>query len=280
MIIKKQPVISWLLDETFSEIDKIRVPATSNFNHFRYLSSGISWLGEVRSHNPSWGLPELIMPSFEEVMTRSAKAFFNIDHQLFQEFYQDDACGILLSKDIGTIIYGFGENKLYVWVFKNYDDYSSLYLYFYIESTPDNRRKVYTFPTLASDTNLFNQAKSKDFSIYEVLTNKIMIYLAVKKYVKVETQIVAPYSITKLDDTILPYKSSTKVRNDSGQEVIIMDSKWFRKIINDNDIFVRGFFRMQNKKDENGEWYKELIFVDSFVRHGYHRNAIIEETEI
>ena len=25
-----------------------------------------------------------------------------------------------------------------------------------------------------------------------------------------------------------------------------------------------------------GEWYKELIFVDSFVRHGYHRNAKIE----
>ena len=25
------------------------------------------------------------------------------------------------------------------------------------------------------------------------------------------------------------------------------------------------------------EWYKELIFVDSFVRHGYHRNAKIED---
>ena len=24
------------------------------------------------------------------------------------------------------------------------------------------------------------------------------------------------------------------------------------------------------------DWYKELIFVDSFVRHGYHRNAKIE----
>ena len=27
------------------------------------------------------------------------------------------------------------------------------------------------------------------------------------------------------------------------------------------------------------EWYKELIFVDSFVRHGYHRNAIIEDKD-
>ena len=68
-----------------------------------------------------------------------------------------------------------------------------------------------------------------------------------------------------------------KVVNQTGQKVIVMDSKWFRKIINDNDIYVRGFFRMQNKKNESGEWYKELIFVDSFVRHGYHRNAKIED---
>ena len=32
-----------------------------------------------------------------------------------------------------------------------------------------------------------------------------------------------------------------------------------------------------NKKNEKGEWYKELIFVDSYVRHGYHRNALMEE---
>ena len=68
-----------------------------------------------------------------------------------------------------------------------------------------------------------------------------------------------------------------KIINQTGQEVIVMDSKWFRKIVNDNDIYVRGFWRMQNKKSANGEWYKELIYVDSFVRHGYHRNAKIED---
>ncbi len=105
----------------------------------------------------------------------------------------------------------------------------------------------------------------------------MMVYLAVKKYVKVETIIVPVGTTAKLDDKILGYKSKEKVRNESGQEVIVMDSRWFRKIVNDNEIFVRGFFRFQNKKDEKGEWYKELIFVDSFVRHGYHRNALIEE---
>lgn len=59
-----------------------------------------------------------------------------------------------------------------------------------------------------------------------------------------------------------------------------MDSRWFVKIINDNDIFVRGFFRIQPYKDENGFWAKKLIFVKSYIRHGYHRNAKIEDENI
>ena len=105
----------------------------------------------------------------------------------------------------------------------------------------------------------------------------ISCYVAVKKYVQVETVIIPLGKFTAVEGTPLEYVEKKKVINKSGQEVIVMDSKWFRKIINDNDIFVRGFFRMQNKKNAKGEWYKELIFVESFVRHGYHRDAKIEE---
>lgn len=248
----------------------------SNKQHFGYLANGLKFLSDVRQTQPDWGLPELLMPSFEEVMKKSAKSFYGIDHQLFQEFYKDNVCGILLSKDCGTIVYGFGENTLYVWLFREDGGISNLYMYFYIESTKDNVRHIYTWPTLTEDDQLFAGNKEEREQFYEKLANKLMVYLAVKKYVKVETIIVPVGTTTKLDDKILGYKKE-KVRNESGQEVIVMDSRWFRKIVNDNEIFVRGFFRFQNKKDENGEWYKELIFVDSFVRHGYHRNALIEE---
>ena len=40
---------------------------------------------------------------------------------------------------------------------------------------------------------------------------------------------------------------------------------------------IQRMIKMQNKKNDSGEWYKELIYVDSFVRHGYHRNAKIED---
>lgn len=95
--------------------------------------------------------------------------------------------------------------------------------------------------------------------MYGKIINKLIVYLAVKKYVKVDTIIVPPGTITRLDDKIYDYQTKDKIRNESGQKVIVMDSRWFRKIVNDNNIFVRGFFRFQNKKNERGEWYKELI---------------------
>ena len=280
MIIKKQPVISWLLNDDYVLDEKLGVPELKNKDHMMFLFNGLFHLDEIRKTKPDWGLPELIMPSFEKVMSKSAKAFFNIDHQLFQEFYKDNVCGILLSRDCGTIVYGFGENRLYVWVFEQIRNESRLYQYFYVESTPDNKRKLFINPTLTNNEELFSQEADDRDEIYGRLTNKLMIYLAVKKYVQVETVIV-PYNATiKMSDVILDYKFKDKIQNKSGQKVIVMDSRWFRKKINENDIFVRGFFRFQNKKNERGEWYKELIFVDSYIRHGYHRNALIEEYRI
>lgn len=281
MVIKKQPILSWLLGSNPKDfIGKVGIAGTQNPTHFGYLNNGFHFLSEVLESKPDWGLPELVMPSFEEVMKKSAKSFFKIDHQLFQEFYNDNECGILISKHWGTIVYGFGENELHVWLFVTHDDGSKLYLYFYVKSTEDNTRQIHTWPTLTNDEQLFFGDVNERQHIYEYLTNFLISYLAVKKYVEVETVVIPTGTVTKLDDTVLPYKTKEKVRNDSGQEVIVMDSRWFRKIVNDNDIFVRGFFRLQNKKNPEGEWYKELIFVDSFVRHGYHRNAKIEdETE-
>lgn len=278
MVIKKQPVISWLLAGNPKDFfGKVGVAGTPAPNHYGYLSNGFNHLTEVQQNKPRWGLPELVMPSFMEVMKKSAKSFYKIDHQLFQEFSKENECGILLSKHLGTIVYGFGEDTLYVWLFATHKDGSKLYLYFNVKSTESNRRQIFTLPTLLNDEHLFFGNQEERQFIYENVTNFIISYLAVKKYVEVETIVIPPGTISKLDDTVFPYQPKEKVRNDSGQQVVVMDSRWFRKIINDNDIFVRGFWRLQNKKDAEKEWYKELIFVDPFVRHGYHRNAKIED---
>lgn len=278
MIIRKRSIISWLLDPVDNEPEnKLGVPMIDNKKHFGYLFNGLKSLAEIRDTKPDWGLPELIMPSFEKVMRESAKKFFDMDHQLFQEFYNDNVCGILLSRDFGTIVYGFGKNTLYIWIFREDNGYSNLYMYFYLESSKDNVRHLYTCPTLIDDDQLFAGDREERQKLYEILANKLMVYLAVKKYVKVETVVIPSGAMIRLDYVISEYKFKDKIKNESGQQVIVMDSRWFRKIVNDNKIFVRGFFRLQNKKNENGEWYKELIFVDSYVRNGYHRNALIGE---
>lgn len=276
MIIRKRPIISWLLN--MDDIaNKIQIPLLKDEKHVRYLLGGMNFLTDVCITKPNWGLPELVMPSFEEVMGKSAKSFFNIDHQLFQEFYHDNVCGILLTRDNGTIVYGFGKNTLHIWLFREINGISCLCLYFYVVSKENNHREIYTWPTLINDEELFNTDLDSKEQIYENLANRIITFLAVKKYVKVDTIVVPTGNVVKLNNLIPNYKSKEKVKNESGQQVIVMDSRWFRKIVNDNEIFVRGFFRFQNKKNEKGEWYKELIFVDSYIRNGYHRNALIEE---
>ena len=36
---------------------------------------------------------------------------------------------------------------------------------------------------------------------------------------------------------------------------------------------VSGHFRLQPKKDENGEWTRELIYIEPYAKKGYHRLA-------
>ena len=137
MIIRKRPIVSWLLNHEYE--NKLEIPINNRI-HFKYLFNGMEFLSDVRNTKPDWGLPELIMPSFKKVMEKSAKSFFNIDHQLFQEFYNDNVCGILIEEE-ATIIYGFVEDTLYVWLFKEEIGKSTLFLYFYIKSSTDNKRQ-------------------------------------------------------------------------------------------------------------------------------------------
>ena len=81
MIIRKRPIVSWLLNH--EDENKLEIPINNRI-HFKYLFNGMEFLSDVRNTKPNCGLTEIIMPSFKKVMEKSAKSFFNIDHQLFQ----------------------------------------------------------------------------------------------------------------------------------------------------------------------------------------------------
>lgn len=276
MIIKPRPIITWLLDSNIPGYhDKIGFQFPRNPRNVEILNRELEYLKEVRALKPNWGLPELVMPSFKKVMDKSAPAFEKVMPDLIREFGADDECGILILNDIETIVYGFGENELCIWCFVDNNGFSMLFFaaeYKFVDGNP----QVMVTDSIIYDDNLFVGPFQNRLNQIGTRLWFVAIYSAVKKYVKVETLIIPQGVFTAISGTPLEYVEKKKVINQVGQEVVVMDSKWFKKIINDNDIPVRGFFRMQNKKNSDGEWYKELIFVDPFVRHGYHRNAKIE----
>lgn len=280
MVIRKIPVISWLLTDNKKDyLNKINIALSDIQSNNIYLKESYDSLVEVRNANPLWGIPEYIMPSFDKAIQKSSKAFQKIWAELFKELSEKEECGIVISPQWGgTIIYGFEDDILYIWFFRNMPDKSVLYAYFTAKINRNNLIEISCPFNFLYDTSLFApNNEGQDFC--SSLAHYLTVYLSLKKYAPVETIIVAKKSITKIDDSVNEHKQKEKIKNDSGQEVIVMDSKWFTKIINDNDIFVRGFFRLQNKKNDQGEWYKELIYVDSFVRHGYHRNAKIDDND-
>ncbi len=276
MIIKERPIITWLLNPDGLDENKNLVKAQlSNKANEDALNEELVYLNEIRKGKPNFGLPELVMPSFEHIMEKSAPAFGKVRKKLYREFGESDECGILLCRNNSTIVYGFEDGKLFVWYFTEKQNKSILTFALTAEVFDDFTR-IECNESVLMDNALFAGSKEERLTMLLQSIDALFVYVAVKKYVKVETVIIPQGKFTAIEDTPLQYIEKNKVINKLGQEVIVMDSKWFRKIINDNDIPVRGFFRMQNKKNDEGEWYKELIFVDPFVRHGYHRDAKIE----
>ncbi len=280
MLIKERSIITWLLHPDLKQAPEnlVVAPVSNPINQSILLHSFIE-LDKIRKQTPEWGLPELLMPSFGEVMYKSHRSFDNIMPQLFEDFCKREECGILLCRGNVTIVYSFGGNQLHIWHFTEL--YGKSVFNFYTCNVCDGENiGVGITNTLLSDNLLFSGSLQERQRKLAFIAGFVATYVAVKRYIKVETIVIPRGKFTAIEGTPLEYIEKKKVLNQTGQEVIVMDSKWFRKIINENDIYVRGFFRMQNKKNELGEWYKELIFVDSFVRHGYHRNAKIEDDEV
>lgn len=278
MVIKKQPVISWLLTDNVKDfIGKLKIAYSDNPSNRAYLLRARNQLANARSAKPDWGIPELVMPSFEKAMEKGEPAFQKIWANLFEDFSTQSTCGIIVSTLWkSTIIYGFGDNKVYIWLYQDILGESNLRCY--CEAYINNENQIVSSApyNFYNDSDLFVPS---DNNVCVSLAAYVVDYVALKKYAPVEKIIVVNNTAVKIENGDNKYNPSQKVRNESGQEVIVMDSRWFTKIINDNDIVVRGFFRLQNKKNEAGEWIKELIYVDSFIRHGYHRNAKIEDEQ-
>lgn len=103
----------------------------------------------------------------------------------------------------------------------------------------------------------------EDFKI-----KKNAIYYALKMFIYLKTakEISQDYVV----DTTPTYK---RKRGYIPLNYIQIDATWNKNIDVNSPFPVSGHFRHQPKKDANGEWYKELIYIESFMKYGYHRKA-------
>lgn len=280
MKIQKQAIISWLLNEKdLAAAFKITFPNTRNEEYNAFFQMACDKLNLANSKSLNWGLPEVVMPSFYKMMAKSSKSFLSIESELFKEFCKNQECGIILIKPYGTLVYCFDKELLQVWLFREISGYSFLYLYFTEQPTEDRQRLIGALDNLHSVTALPKGSSMSEEDYYSQVVATIYSYLAVKKFAPVETIVVPNKKVDYIKNLIRNYPTKEVINNESGQDVIIMDSRWFRKIVNDNDIFVRGYWRLHKKNDDKGEYTHKLIWVNPYVRHGYHRNALIEMDE-
>mgnify|MGYP001045309259 CR=1 FL=1 len=147
-----------------------------------------------------------------------------------------------------TIVYGFGENQAYVWLFRVKNDVSYLCNYFYFGPKEADYRNIGCSQTILGDPIFRGGSWEERSRVYVAVSSLLVTYLAVKKYAKVETIVVPVNAVRVVEDTIQGYKGREKIRNNSGQEVIVMDSRWFVKIVTIMIFLCEGFFAFKTRK--------------------------------
>ena len=111
------------------------------------------------------------------------------------------------------------------------------------------------------DASMRASDKSQIFAVAACQTDMLLLF---KKYAQVE--IVESKARTKI------HAHGCKYLNETDLDIEYLDSKWFTSLVNSQGFKVGGHFRLQPKKKE-GEWTKELIWINDFEKKGYNRKA-------
>lgn len=209
----------------------------------------------------------ILSDSYFEAMKRSYKSFDSVDlRDFFRENVPFKGCIIFRSNkgiNIAIVYEIYDVDKIDVYGLHNCDT-----LYFYIKQ---DGAKLDYFHT--SDKGVRNEELSELQLIYDYIAI-LKCFLLMEKYAKVEIKDIAGKSKVKGD------KKSDKIINQTDYNVQVRDCTWFTAICRNEGFKVKGHFRLQPKKNENGEWVKVLIYINEFEKHGYHRIAKIEKEDV
>jgi hypothetical protein len=246
---RTHPILQFIKGER----NDLKLDSRLPINQFQNIAKGIVYSTE-KNRNDLLNNIVLISESFADAAMECRPKM--IDNNLFKEI-GDDLCGVILFKR-NTFVYklkrtmvnetvGGWETNIIVFV----DDALELFAWdgFYKYASDG----VLTF----ADGHTIRSAII-DYS--EI----IQMFLMFKKFADVETKELKAGQRTKGIDC--------KYINETKENITYLDSTWFTNLVKSDAFKVRGHFRLQPKK-KNGEWTKELIWINDFQKEGYTRRA-------
>jgi hypothetical protein len=228
------------------------------------LLSEFGKLWKINSPSFNKNVKVLSLP-FAEAVQQSADKLTSGD--LIDKAFLENTSGTLIIND-RTICYTF-EKK---------DNNIIELIYFLFKKTPAEVPELRSFIYMELDT-LDSSANTHTYfaksGIYqnnialsiELYTKSLVTTLNFIKYADIQVKILPPQKTVK--------DISCKYVNETDSNIQFLNSTWFTTLIKSDVFKVRGHFRLQPKK-KNGEWTKELIWINEFEKTGYTAPARIQ----
>jgi hypothetical protein len=187
-----------------------------------------------------------ISKSFEQSLLQSAGKLDQELHSYYEEEGEDLA-------EHGVFLFSKGRQIVYNYERINY----KIRVIFYCV-VGDMLLDFYLYDQITKDGNTYKY--ELPHSTGEYLLGYALSLIVFLKYCPIETKELPPNSKTKGIDC--------KYVNDSKLHITHIDCTWFTKLVKSDAFKVRGHFRLQPKK-KDGEWTKELIWINEFQKDGY-----------
>ena len=253
---------------------------------FSYEKNDISWVGEESDDTRTTDevldqlymmkdncrKPVVISKSFYKVMEKSEDAFTPFHNDILEEC--DGECGVVHAPYLVTgsiLLYTVDRGKLSVWVVLNQKlgEKQRYAPSAYISVFPKDKKKGAGHQLVVDYVPLIDGCYEHPVGLYTHAFT-ILTYLCLRKWAEVEIAEVK----TKIKKEI-KNKKKTIVVTEDGLSYFTFDSKWYTEVCNNNDFNVSGHFRLQ----PYGDGSRRLIYINEFVKHGYHRKASIDKVK-
>lgn len=216
--------------------------------------------------------PVVISKSFYTVMEKSEDAFTPFHNDILEEC--EGECGVVHAPYLikgSILLYAIENGKLSIWVVLNqkHGDKKLFAPSTFVSVFPKDKKKGAGHQLVVDYIPLIEGCLEPPIAMYTHAFT-ILTYLCLRKWAEVEIA-----EVKTLIKKEVKVKKKTIIVSDDGISYFTFDSKWYTEVCNNNDFNVSGHFRLQ----PYGDGSRRLIYINEFVKHGYHRKASIEKVK-